>query len=125
MPRDRNNAAPIAHHDVFSLADDLETYFLERSNGALVRDTGNCHRLSPEDNFPFLSVTAEFISHGEVLVNGIADIVESLSFGLTLRGTAMKARHPHTEPFICVEQRNCVPQFSHRSEGAKPPRPQV
>jgi hypothetical protein len=63
-----------------------------------MRDAADRHQLPLEDDFPLLGAAAEFLRHGEILVNRIADVVESLCLGLALRGTARKARHPTLNP---------------------------
>ena len=40
VPRDRQNAAPVTHNNMFSLAHNTEARSLERPNRALVWDTG-------------------------------------------------------------------------------------
>jgi len=65
-------AVPIGHHDVLSLPRDAEPDLFERPNGALIWDAGDGHGLPLEDDFP---LPGEFVGHGEVLVNRVADIV--------------------------------------------------
>jgi len=116
---DRHNASPIGHHNVLPLPYDTEARLLKRPNGALVCDAGDGHGLPLYDDFPLFGTAAEFIGHGEVFVNRITDIVQCLGLGLTLRRTAWKTGHPHTEPLIGMQQRNGVAELSHSSENAK------
>ena len=77
-----------------SLSHNAETRLFKRPHGTLMRDARDRHRLPPQYDFPLLGAIAEFFRHGEVLVNGIADIVESLVFSPTLRGTACEGPAP-------------------------------
>ena len=47
VARDRENAAPVTHHNVLPLADDLETDLLQSTNGPQMIDAGQLrHDLS-------------------------------------------------------------------------------
>ncbi len=108
---------------MFSLAHKAEARSLERPNYALVRDTGDGHGLPLKDDFTLLQSATQFIGHREVLINGVADIVQRLGLGYPLRRAARKAGHPYSETLGGPMQRNGVTAFSHSSEGTVPVNP--
>ena len=109
VARNRKNAAPVTHHNVLPLADDLETGFFQSTNGPQMIDAGQL-RHNSSWNFDLAHLRALGNPDGclKVFANRVLNIFERLALGLPLGPATRKTRTRHAVSFFRFPKSNLV-----------------
>lgn len=110
MPGNGQNYRPFSHHDVFSLAYDLEPSFLKRCNRSLMRNPRYFGQ-TLDSHFGELKVEIAFRRPGnfEVFANRALDVLNRLGFGSALRPTSGQSWTLHRVPLFRFDEDDRIP----------------
>ena len=109
VARDRENAAPVTHHNVLPLADDLETGLSQSTNGPKVINAGQLrHDLSWNFDLAYLRAFGNLDGCLKVFANRILNVFERLAFGFPLGPATGKTRTRHAVSFFRFPKSNLV-----------------
>ena len=111
--RYREYSFAVRHDYVLSFSHDSKPSLLEGANGTRVGDARYLRHLYRNLNLPNVRTRRQLRYDGQILLDGIANIVERFCLGLTLRPTARKPGNGDAETFVRVLQHDFV--FHRRS----------
>ncbi len=85
MPGYGELAVPIAHDDMLTLPNDLESRFLQSTHGILMIDTWYPgHELNRDLDFTDILIPSLVLEGGHILADGVTDVLERLLFSIPL-----------------------------------------
>ena len=94
VARDRQDAHAVGHHDVLPLSHDSESRLLECPHRVQVVDARDLrHRSARDVDFADHRATQQVFTGGEVLADGVPDVLQRLRFRRSLRPTAGEPRN--------------------------------
>jgi hypothetical protein len=107
--RNRQSKYTIRHHDVFTLANDPEPGFLERTNRFRMRYTRKFAHTSHRDVGELHSwLVQNLVTHFQILLNRRADILKCFLSGEPLGPAAWQPWAPNRETFISLAKRHAI-----------------
>ena len=96
VPRDRQHAHAVRHHDVLALSQNAEAGLFQIRTASDGCPPGDLASLDSDLDFPDLSALDEFLDCAQVFSGSNLDIGDRLSLRLSLRATTWQTGYPHT-----------------------------